>query len=150
MSRLEDFAQTKEGRAALIAGIVIAGLVIEYSIGSFLGEGEATRLARTRMFVCSETGRAFEYDLAPGLKIPVRSPYSGKETGYLAEACYWTKEGKIKDDPTWVLLNESIRKSGPTFCPECGRLVVGHNPFPAPGDAPPPPREDYVAGGSQQ
>ena len=56
---------------------------------------------------------------------------------------FWTKDGKPKQDPTPVLLNSWIGKSGPTFCPDCGRLVVGHNPIPGPNSKPPPTKADY-------
>lgn len=150
VARCEEFGQSPKGKATLISAVVIAGLVILYSLSSFFGEAEVTKLSRHRMFVCSQTGKAFELELSAGMQVPVVSPHSGANTGYPAEACYWTREGKIKDDPTWVLLNEAIRKPGPTFCPDCARLVVGHNPVPTPDAAPPPLREGYVAGGESR
>ena len=59
---------------------------------------------------------------------PVKSPHSGKETGYEPERCYWTADGKPKPEPTYVLLNAAVGKPGPTFCQDCKRLVVGLNP----------------------
>ena len=56
----------------------------------------------------------------------------------------WTKDGKIKQDPTPVLLNEYAGKPGPTFCPDCGRRVVAHNPPPVIGAKPPPTKEEYA------
>lgn len=81
-------------------------------------------------FLCLETGKPFELLMHEGDKWPVMSPYTQKETGYPVEACYWTKDGKRKETPTYVILNETLGKSGDTICSECGRLVVGHNPLP--------------------
>ena len=58
---------------------------------------------------------------------------------------HWTADGQSKPTPTAVLLNESIDKPGPTFCPDCGRLVVGHNPRPAEASQPPPTAQEYAA-----
>jgi hypothetical protein len=83
-----------------------------------------------RDFVCSDTGRHFVYTLQMGDTWPVLSPFSKKHTGYPAERCYWTRDGKRKSAPTYVILNEMVKKPGDTICPDCGRLVVGHNPEP--------------------
>lgn len=82
------------------------------------------------MYICSETGKTFAHVRKSGEPSPVLSPHSKKNTGYPAEKCYWTKDGKIKDAPTYVLLNQHTGKPGPTICPDCGRLVVPHNPRP--------------------
>ncbi|HWP41385.1 MAG TPA: hypothetical protein VNL70_10705 [Tepidisphaeraceae bacterium] len=111
---------------------------------------EAARLANQRIFVCAQTGKAFSVELRQGLSIPVKSPYTGQPTGYPAELCYWTKDGKPKDEPTAVLMNRWVGKSGPTFCPDCGRLVVGHNPPASPDRKPPPTRQEYESGGGQE
>jgi hypothetical protein len=100
-------------------------------------------MARERTFICAQTGKSFEHTLKLGEAIPVKSPYSGQNTGYPAELCYWTKDGRIKKEPTAVLLKTLVGERGPTFCPECGRLVVGHNPRPKAGDAPPPTEAEY-------
>jgi len=75
--------------------------------------------------------------------MPVLAP-SGKNTGYEAELCYWTKDGKPKETPTPVLLNIYKGIKGPTFCPDCGRLVVGHNPPAMEGAKPPPTKDEYT------
>lgn len=76
---------------------------------------------------------------------PVKCPDTGKETGYEAELCYWTKDGHPKDEPIPVLLNKYKGDPGPTFCPDCGRLVVYHNPLAVEGHTPPPTEEEYRA-----
>ena len=77
------------------------------------------------------------------MTMPVLSPFSGKNTGYPAELCYWTKDGSIKTDPTPVLLNTYIGDNSPTFCPDCGRLVVGHNPRAVAGAHAPPTKQEW-------
>jgi len=96
------------------------------------------------MYVDSETGQAFPHKNVVGESVPILSPYSGKNTGYPGVACYWTASGQIKDEPTWVLMNSYIGKRGPTFCPDCGRLVNPIAPRPNPGDKPPPTREELL------
>lgn len=87
------------------------------------------------VFMCIETNKTFTYAMKQGERSPVLSPYSNQRTGYLAEPCYWTADGKRKETPTYVLLNDHVGKPGDTFCPDCGRLVIGHNP-PPPSDVP--------------
>ena len=79
-----------------------------------------------------------------GDKIPVKAP-SGKNSGYLAEFCYWNKDGTAKKEPTPVLLNRYKGKPDPTFCPDCGRLVTAFNPPPRPGVKPPPTEDEMKA-----
>jgi len=95
----------------------------------FVGMAEKA-VGHSSMFVCSETNKAFPYTMKEGEDYPVTSPFSNKKTGYPSEACYWTKDGKQKETPTYVILNSLLGKSGDTMCPECGRPVIGHNPRP--------------------
>jgi hypothetical protein len=96
------------------------------------------------VYVCSETLKPFDYELKVGDTIPVLSPYTGRQTGYPAEMCSWTKDGTVKERPTAVLLNSFAGKPEPTFCPDCGRLVVPHNPAPQAGAAPPVTKDKYA------
>src|ERR1700722_15677672 len=91
-------------------------------------------------YVDSTNNKAFKHRNAAGESIPILAP-SGQNTGYPAEPCYWNADGSTKTDPTWVILNEQLGKTGPTFCPDCHRLVVGHNPEPGPGVKPPPTQQ---------
>jgi hypothetical protein len=97
------------------------------------------------VFMNAETGYVFHAKLKPDMTIPVVCPDTGKATGYMPETCYWTKDGHVKDDPTYVLLNMYKGVSGPTFCPDCGRLVVLHNPPAVEGRRPPPTQDEYNA-----
>ena len=115
--------------AMLMAALVLSGTVLAQSSGPSAGSAEAGQGANL-----TTTGQAVN---------------SGKKTGVPAEACYWTADGGTKKNPTWVLLNELAGKPGPTFCPDCNRLVVGHNPAPGPAGGAaiaklPPKRDDYA------
>jgi hypothetical protein len=141
MALLTKVLEKPTGRTAaivlLIGAIAAAGYVIKNSIFSSTVSNE-----RTRMFIDASTGKGFRHELKLGESIPVDAP-SGNKTGYPAELCYWTKDGTPKSDPTPVLLNFYIGKPGPTFCPDCGRLVVARNPMAEPGMRPPPTREEW-------
>ncbi|MFH1419103.1 MAG: hypothetical protein ABII12_12570 [Planctomycetota bacterium] len=93
--------------------------------------------------MCAETGKLFPHDLKTGETWPVMSPHSTKKTGFPAEKCYWTKDGKRKETPTYVILNHYLNKPGDTICPDCGRIVIPHNP-------PPPPDTPRAAAASSQ
>lgn len=81
-------------------------------------------------YMCSETMKTFERKPVMNETIPVMSPYTNHNTGYPAEMCFWTRDGKQKAEPTYVLLNEHLGKKGPTICPDCGKIVYPHNPSP--------------------
>jgi hypothetical protein len=151
MDRLREFLRSTGGKVAAIALVLLAVLLAYYSVRSNFGNDLAA-ISADRMFVDAKTGQPFEHTISIGEHFPVKAP-SGGNTGYPAEKCYWAKDGSVKKNPTPVLLNSWIGKSGPTFCPECGRLVVGHNPYPEPGAKPPPNEAEYKAsrggGGSE-
>jgi hypothetical protein len=92
-----------------------------------------------------ETGATFQVSTAMGSS--TINPKNNKP-GFPVELCWWTKDGKIRaDKPYPVLLNQYVNKPGPTFCPDCGRLVVQHNPSPLVPDSrqtPPPTKEEYA------
>jgi hypothetical protein len=145
MQSAREFLESKAGKYAATGFLAVVLLIVIFVLKSFMGESPAEAATRDRLFMCAETEKSFRYKLEKGVTIPVPSPYSGKETGYPAELCYWTKDGQTKTDPTPVLLNSYKHVPGPTFCPDCGRLVVGHNPAPDADSKPPPTREEYEA-----
>jgi hypothetical protein len=98
---------------------------------------------RKRDYICSKTGKVFHIQLHEGDTIPRLSPYTNELTGYPAERCYWTTDGKTKPEPTYVLLNIYMGIRKPTFCPDCGRLVVPYNPTPEERKSPPPAKDEY-------
>jgi hypothetical protein len=141
LDRLREFFKSPAGMG--IAGVlVVIGLVIAISSIRNFGSTEASENASNRMFIDSATGKAYPLELKIGMEIPAKAP-SGGMTGWPAEKCYWTKDGKTKTEPTYVLLNVYLGKEDPTFCPDCGRLVVTHNPAPSPGRRPPPTKDEY-------
>jgi hypothetical protein len=102
-----------------------------------LGGTSPAEQASVRVFVCSETGKSFEHKIVEDEDEPVKSPHTGRNTGYSAEACFWTKgddgKWKAKLTPTWVVLKKRMNPESreKTFCPDCGKEVVGHNPPPS-------------------
>src|SRR5437588_253858 len=101
---VREFLHTPSGKATAV-GVCAAALLVLYLVSRT--SSPAMDAANNRVYVCSETGKSFRVTLQPGMSIPVHSPYSGKDTGYPAEACYWTKQGTVKSEPTYVLLNEA-------------------------------------------
>ena len=83
--------------------------------------------ANTRWYVCSETNKPFQHTLKVGETEPILSPFTKKNTGWRGEPCYWTKDGKAKKNPTWVLVKARMGLEGKTLCPECGHEVTVHN-----------------------
>lgn len=140
---VQSFLRTRGGRIASGALCVAALIALFIAVRSAFGPNELADRSRHRVYICSETGKSFEVVLEPGMSIPVRSPFSNKDTGFPAELCYWNADGTIRQKPTPVLLNSLIGKKGPTFCPDCGRLVVGHNPLPHEGMQPPLTEAEY-------
>jgi hypothetical protein len=140
--RAREFFASSGGRLVAIAIGVVGLVIVIWTIKGTFGESDAAAISADRIYIDSTTMKPFQHELRIGETIPVKAP-SGGMTGYPAELCYWTKDGKINPKPTPVLLNEVIGKSGPTFCPVCGRLVVAHNPPPEAGGRPPPTKEEY-------
>lgn len=143
MNRFRHWLSSRAGKVAVALLLVpVLGAAV-YSVYSF--SHGPTDFANYTMYICTETGRTFRHRNEVGETLPVYSPFSGKNTGVPAEACYWTKDGQTKSEPTWVLVKAFAHQPGPTFCPDCGRLVVGHNPYPQPGMRPPPTEAEWNA-----
>jgi hypothetical protein len=125
-------------------GIVLALLCVGLAVFMFhnvFGRNAAERMAGDRVYICEDGKTTFTHTISPGEPAyPVK--YNGMN-GYPAEVCWWTADGKVATQPTYVLLNNLVGKEGPTFCPVCHRLVVGHNPVPQPGSRPPPTEDEY-------
>lgn len=146
---MREWLESTGGKIAAAVLLVAAAVAAFLAIRNTFGPSSEVARANDRIFVDADTGKQFRHELKLGESIPVRAP-SGKETGYPAELCYWTRDGKVKPDPTGVLLNSWIGKPGPTFCPDCGRLVVGHNPMASPDRKPPPTKEEYKGRGQEE
>jgi hypothetical protein len=150
MNGLRELIRGPGGKAVAIIAVILCLSGAAWSIWSNMSPPGAVTSANDPWFVDAETGKAFHVKLKVGMSIPVKSPFTGHMTGYPAELCYWTKDGHVKKDPTPVLLNSEIGKPGPTFCPDCGRLVVAHNPPAREGETPPPTRAQWEAMHHQQ
>lgn len=115
------------------AGITISGALLLAALvwmWTHVGGRSAAESSADRNFICSETRKAFSYTIKDGDQYPVMSPYTNRPTGFPAEKCYWTADGKAKTTPTLVLLNMYVGVNEPTRCPDCGREVFPHNPRP--------------------
>ena len=141
MLGLEKLEHSQSAKAVVIVVVLGAVAVAAYAIKNAISPA-AVLQERERWFVDATTLIPFRHELVLGESLPVKAP-SGNMTGYPAELCYWTKDGTPKTDPTPVLLNMYLGKPGPTFCPDCGRLVVPRNPVPTPGMKPPPTKEEW-------
>lgn len=139
----EKWTETRNGKIVIaVLCLVALGLAI-YECRAYL-HGETPGDPNLTMYIDSQTGQTFEHRNAVGEMTPIVSPFTNQNTGYPAVACWWTADGQIKDQPTWVLMNRAIGKPGPTFCPDCGRLVNPFAPKPQPGDKPPPTRAELL------
>lgn len=142
LERLREFLRSPAGKGVAVV-VVLLCLVYAWTSVRSAVVSDAEELSSNRMFVDAATGKPFRAKLEVGMPFPLVAP-SGGNTGYPAEACYWTKEGTAKAEPTYVLLNMYKGSNDPTFCPDCGRLVVGHNPPAAQAKQPPPTKEEYA------
>jgi hypothetical protein len=142
MAGVREFLEKPAGKVVAIALVVVALGAVVYVVLTSGGSSAASQVNRL-WFVDSQTGKPYQRTPALGERVPVASP-SGN-TGYPAELCFWTKDGKPKAEPTPVLLNRWVGKPEPTFCPDCGRLVVGRNPPADAGRRPPPTEAEYKA-----
>ncbi len=145
MEAFQKFLRTRAGTVCLVIFALASASYGALILKHMFGASEAVSLASDRIFICADTLKSFHVSISTNTPIPAYSPYSGKYTGYPAELCYWDKDGGILKTPTPVLMNSWMGRSGPTFCPYCGRLVVGHNPIAQPGRTPPPTLEEYKA-----
>jgi hypothetical protein len=146
-----EFLRGPNGRYATFAVLAVGLVAIVYSVWANLGPSDAAAAASGRWYVDAKTGKPFRHTVTIGDPVPCVAPSGGK-TGFPAELCFWNKDGSIKgtgQEPTPVLLNSLVGKSEPTFCPECGRLVVSHNPAPNQGDKAPPTQDQYKARSNQ-
>ena len=114
---------------ACVLSLVVLGWVLTRSLSSDALDPAAA--SRRLTLIDTVTGELFSGMSTPdGAVSPYENPKTGKRTLVPPEACYWTRDGKAKLDPTLVLLNEYAGKPGPTICPDCGRSVSRHNPMP--------------------
>jgi len=144
MGLLEKLNSNKTARilAMCVVGLIVVAAI--YVAHDFFGSSSAAKASNARIFIDADTGKPFNHEIARGESFPIKAP-SGNNTGYPAELCYWTKDGQISDKPVPVLLKQYLGQPGPTFCPDCGRLVVAHNPMPDASTKPPPDQAQYAS-----
>jgi hypothetical protein len=143
MAGTRDFLASTPGKLLTFALAGVAILVAAFLVWRSFGPSAEVVDANTRYFVDVKTGKSFRRELKAGMRVPIDAP-SGEKTGYLAELCYWNTDGSQRTEPFAVVLNSAVGKPEPTFCPDCGRLVVGHNPAPTEGRKPPPKKDEYT------
>lgn len=120
-------------QAILIGGIAI-GLVVWLSY-HFVTKDKNTNtkpgdVSASVRCIDIETNDRFQYSMPRDFAgWPVKSPTTGKLSGYPVEICFSSDECR-KNKGTWVVLNSYLGKDEPSFCPVCKSLVVGHNPLP--------------------
>ena len=139
---MREWLDSSGGKIAAGLLLLAAAAAVFFAVRNLFGESPEVRAANERVFIDTKTGQRFAHELKAGESFPVKAP-SGGQTGFPAELCYWTRDGQIKQDPTPVLLKNWTGGEGPTFCPDCGRLVRPHNPTPMPGDRPPATEAEY-------
>ena len=141
-SESSEFWNGPIGKGTVIGAAVLCLVVL---VCKLLPSNPALDASSRRVFIDSKTMQPFKVTLESGMMIPIKAP-SGGNTGYPAELCYWTKDGGTRKDPYPVLLKNVLDpNAGPTFCPDCGRLVIGRNPAPEPGRAAPLTEAEYTA-----
>lgn len=116
--------------AALVVSVGVLGYVLFSTMQSF--SGDPKRAAAYTRVMDSVTGEYIEQFPFTGerLVFPAVNPKTGQRTLYPVELCYWTKDGKAKLEPTPVILNQWLGKTGQTTCPDCGRSVSKGNRMP--------------------
>lgn len=116
----------------LIASCVMLALATIILIWQFSsGPISAAKETSVRDLIDIESSAVFLAEAIPlNSTPPWLNPKTGKPTLVAAEKCFWTKDGKAKLKPTYVLLNEYQGKPGPTICPDCGKRVTIHNAIP--------------------
>lgn len=143
MEESESWTQTTTGRLVLALVCVAAVGIAAWEIRSYF-HGDTPGDPNSLTYVDSESGKTFSHENTIGEMVPIVSPFTGNRTGYPGVPCYWTPDGQLKKDPTWLILNQTLGRRGPTFCPFCGRLVRPMQPIPVPGDKPPPTQQELL------
>jgi hypothetical protein len=145
MSSVREFIRSGSGRQVIGLLVVVVIGFAAYEIWAAIRPPPGIAETRDRWYVNIDTGKAFQHEISIGEAPPIVCPDTGSKTGYPAELCYWNPDGTSKDVPDKVVLNQALGKTGPTFCPVCHRLVVGHNPAPYPGRRTPPTEAEWKA-----
>lgn len=127
----------------LIGGVAALAVAV-VAVRSYLLESGTPGDPNLTVYVDSTTGQSFSHRNQVGEAIPIVSPYTNQKTGYPGVPCFWTKDGTLRKEPFWLILNSALGKAEPTFCPDCGRLVRPRQSAPRPGDRPPPTQQELL------
>lgn len=128
---LRGLAQVKlTQQTKLVVAIAIFAIALGVTIFQLLFRGsDAADFANAVVCVDAETGAVVkDFVPPPGQLMPWQG--KGYKTLYAAERCYYTKDGKVKSEPTFVLVKKLLGLEEETLCPDCGRKVVLRNPSP--------------------
>ncbi|MCP4589136.1 MAG: hypothetical protein GY842_00185 [bacterium] len=117
---------------AIVVAVLALGLLVHMTRKN-LGSEEFA--ANTWTLKDSETGELVKIPTADLKPYPMLNPKTGKQTLCVTELCLWGDECRKKGG-THVIMNEILKKEGPTKCPVCGHVVRFRNPVPP----------DYVPG----
>jgi hypothetical protein len=140
-SLIEWFKTNTLKKVGVITFVVLIVLAVIYAVLS-MGNAAIDR-THGRLFVDSDSGKTYYLTIKVGMATcPAINPDTGKPTLYMPEVCYWNADGTTKTTPTYVILNSALGKPGPTFCPDCGRLVIENNPAPG-GGQPPMTKQEF-------
>lgn len=131
-----------------IIGSVVLLLIAAVILYSSLSGEDAAASTKKRLAIDSESGRTFEVRIIEGERFPWANPETGERTLYPAEACFWTRDGKAKLEPTYVFVKAYLGSRDKTVCPDCGREVRQHNPLP-PDELMARAAEEKAGGGSK-
>jgi hypothetical protein len=128
---------------ALVGGIIAVAIAV-FAIRSYLLDSGTPGDPNLTIYVDSINGQSFSHRTKVGESVPIVSPLTNQKTGYPGVPCFWTKDGHLRKDPFWLILNSALGKPEPTFCPDCGRLVRPRQPAPKAGDRPPPTQDELL------
>jgi hypothetical protein len=115
----------------LVVAVAIFAIAFGIFAIQFLFRGnDAADFANAVVCIDADTGAVVKDFVPPAGKM---MPWEGKgyKSLYAAERCYYTKDGKVKSEPTYVLVKRLMGKDEETVCPDCGRKVVLRNPSPS-------------------
>jgi DNA-directed RNA polymerase subunit RPC12/RpoP len=133
----KEESQDKRARLKLVGAVVILVIAGTLMARYMTRTDSAGQFASDRIFKCAECGHDFEHTSQMGEIEPIPCPKCGKQAGYQAEKCYWTRDAsggwKAKVNPTYVLMKTRVDPSSTekTLCPDCNHVVVTHNPRPS-------------------
>lgn len=126
--------KSPDRRQMVVVGVGVVSVLVAlgFTARFVLGGGpDPKNWSQQRTLIDSQTLEVFEgFKISDGDAPPYEHPKTSDRTLFPAEACYWTADGGVKLEATWVLLNEYVDSKEPTKCPDCGHRVVGHNPMP--------------------